>query len=309
MEVVAGTRPDVVSAAVVTLGMFDGVHRGHQVLLQTCKREAAIRGLPAVALTYEPHPSFLLHPEHPVPLLTPLKEKLLHLARCGMDYTVIPHFTREFSLLSPQDFLCDVLVASLHPVLVVAGYRTTFGHGRAGNAGVLREFAKRHAIAVEIVEPIEVAGCPVSSSRIRQCLAEGNVELASSLLGYHYEVTGVVTPGDQRGRQLGIPTANLQPPSEKLIPADGVYIVDVPREDGLRRAVMSIGNRPTFDRPRTLEVHILDYADDLYGQELTVIFRQRLREVQSFSSQTALLAQIRDDIAAARTLASNNHPE
>ncbi len=302
MEVISGIRSDVLPASVVTLGMFDGVHRGHQALLECCRREAVAYSLPAVALTYEPHPSQILHPDYLVPLLTPLREKLPRLAHAGIDYTFIPAFTRDFSLLSPEAFLVEVLVASLHPVLVIAGYRTTFGHARAGNADVLRSFGARYGFAVEIVEPVEVDGVAVSSTRIRQSLGAGDVELARELLGYHYELTGMVLPGDQRGRTLGFPTANLSTPPEKLIPADGVYIVDVPLATGTSRAVMNIGNRPTFDRPRTLEVHLLDYSGDLLGQELTIVFRRRLREVRKFPTTEALLTQIRSDIAAARIL-------
>ena len=300
MEVLAGLRADVLPASVVTLGMFDGVHRGHQALLDACRREASIRNLPAVVLTYEPHPSQILQRDHPTALLTPLPEKLSRLAEHAIDFILIPPFTEEFSRLSPQAFFTDVLLASLHPQLVVVGYRTTFGHARAGNAQLLREFGQRFGFAVHIVEPIEVDGQAVSSTRVRQCLANGNVELAAALLGYSYMVSGLVIAGDQRGRQFGIPTANLQPPPEKLIPADGVYVVDVPRPEGIFRAVMNIGNRPTFNRPRTLEVHLLDYDGNLYGQELTVIFRQRLREVQPFNSEKELLEQIRRDIADAR---------
>ena len=300
MEVITGMRADVLAASVVTLGMFDGVHRGHQALLQTCRREASARGVAAAALTYEPHPSQILHPSHPIPLLTPLREKLGRLAQTGIDVTVVPQFTHAFSQLSPHAFLSEVLVAALHPVLVVAGYRTTFGHARAGNAEVLRDCGARMGFAVEIVEPIALAGDPVSSTRIRQCLESGDVALAAELLGYRYEVTALVTPGDGRGRQLGIPTANLEPPPEKLIPADGVYVVDVPRPEGIFRAVMSIGNRPTFDRPRTLEVHLLDYAGDLYGQQITVIFRRYLRPVRAFATVTELMARILEDITEAR---------
>jgi riboflavin kinase/FMN adenylyltransferase len=300
MQVVSEMRQQILTASVVTFGMFDGVHRGHQALLQQCRHAASLRALPSVVLTYEPHPSQILHPENPIPLLTPLREKLARLEEAGIAYTLIPQFTRQFSLLSPDAFIAEVLVAALHPVLVVAGYRSTFGHARAGNVEALRELGARYGFMVEVVQPIDVAGGAVSSTRIRQCLADGHVELAAELLGYGYAVTGLVMPGDQRGRQIGIPTANLEPLSEKLIPADGVYAVEVPLPAGTFRGVMNIGNRPTFARPRTLEVHLLDYAGDLYGQELTVIFRKRLRDVRPFATPGALVAQIQADIAAAR---------
>ncbi|HEY3378942.1 MAG TPA: bifunctional riboflavin kinase/FAD synthetase [Armatimonadota bacterium] len=302
MKVIRGIRPDLLPASVVTLGMFDGVHRGHQALLQTCRTQAAQVHLPAVALTYEPHPSVILRPDHPIALLTTMPEKLEHLARWGMDVVVIPEFTLEFSQLPADRFLHEVLVAALHPQVVVAGYRTTFGHAREGTAAVLRDAGVALGFAVDIVEPIEVAGGPVSSTRIRQALEAGEIALATELLGYRYQLSGLVTHGDGRGHQIGVPTANLTTPPEKLIPADGVYAVEASAPGVTRRAVMNIGKRPTFNRPYSLEVHLLDYHADLYGQPLTVTFLARLRETRPFDSQESLLAQIRADIALARAI-------
>jgi riboflavin kinase/FMN adenylyltransferase len=302
MKVIRGIHQDILPASVITLGMFDGVHRGHQALLTRCREHADQLHLPAVALTYEPHPSYILRPDQPVRLLTPLAEKLALLAQWGMDYVVIPEFTQDFSRLLPEEFVHNVLLTALHPHTVVAGYRTTFGHMRAGTAAVLRELGETFDFTVDIVEPIEVDGGPVSSTRIRESLADGNVHLAAELLGYRYQLVGTVTQGDGRGHQIGVPTANLAVPQEKLIPADGVYAVDAIVPGTTRRAVMNIGNRPTFDRPRSLEAHLLDFHADLYGQPMTVAFIDRLRDIHPFADIASLIAQIHRDIDQARAL-------
>lgn len=300
MKISYGLQPDTLPASVVTLGMFDGVHRGHQALLSSCRRHADRLGLPAVALTYEPHPTRVLRPGAPLRLLTLLPEKLERLARGGMDQVVVAEFTIAFSQLAAEEYL-GVLVAALHPRLVVAGYRTTFGRGRGGSPEVLREIGAAHGFEVEIVEPVIIAGDPVSSSHIRECLDHGDVERAAVLLGYHYGLTGMVTVGDRRGRQLGIPTANLDVPAEKLVPADGIYVVNACVAGGVtHRAVMSIGPRPVFNRPRALEVHLLDFNADLYHQPLTITFLRRLRDIRAFPDPQTLVAQIHEDIAQAR---------
>ncbi len=302
MRVIHGLYPDIVPASALTLGMFDGVHRGHQALLAACRRQADRLGVPAVALTYEPHPSRMLHPEAPLHLLTPLPEKIDRLGHYGMDLVAVAAFTAAFSRWSPEQFLREALVASFHPRLVVAGYRTTFGHARAGHAETLRRQGAALGFAVEIVEPIAVAGGPVSSTRIRACLLSGDVATAAELLGYRYQVTGTVGWGDQRGRALGIPTANLEVFPDKLIPADGIYAVEVCRPGQRHRGVMHIGPRPVFQRPRALEVHLLDFDGDLYGQPLTVTFLTRLRDIRAFPSADALVAQMHRDIAAVRDM-------
>lgn len=304
MKVIYGIQPSRFTSSVVTLGMFDGVHRGHQALLSACRAHASALGLPAVALTYHPHPSQILRPEHPVRQLTPLSEKLERLAQHRMDCTVVAQFTPEFSLISADAFLQDVLVDALHPRVVVAGYRTTFGHGRVGTADGLRAQGCTLGFATDIVEPIEVAGGPVSSTRIRQALENGEAALAAELLGYPYRLLGTVEHGDARGRTLGFPTANLAIPAEKMLPREGVYAVRA-CGDGLRHiGVMNIGPRPTFDRPLTVEVHLLDFHGDLYGRSLAVDCLAFIRETRAFAGPDALTAQIHRDIACARELTS-----
>lgn len=302
MQVIHGLQPNITPASALTLGMFDGVHLGHQALLAACRRQADRLGLPAVLLTYEPHPTRVLRPDVRLRLLTPLPEKIERLHNHGMDIVAIADFTPDFSRLTPEEFLREALLASFHPAVVVAGYRTTFGHARAGTAEVLLALGEQLGFAVEIVPQVEVAGGPVSSTRIRNCLEQGDVETAAILLGYRYQVTGTVMVGDQRGRLLGIPTANLDVHPDKLMPADGIYVVDVCAPGASRRGVMHIGSRPVFDRPRALEVHLLDFDGDLYHQPLTVTFLARLREIQNFPDVAALVAQMRQDIERARAV-------
>ncbi|OPZ80882.1 MAG: Riboflavin biosynthesis protein RibF [bacterium ADurb.Bin429] len=275
------------------------MHRGHQALLHSCRRRADALRLPAVALTYDPHPLRVLHPDAPVRLLTPVEEKLRRLQASAIDEVIVTRFTHDFSLLSPEEFLRAV-VDALHPRAIVVGYRTTFGRDRAGTADVLRDFGARTGIEIEVVPPVEIRGMPVSSSLIRRTLEEGNVEEAAELLGYRYMMGCAVTRGDGRGRLLGMPTANLEPEPEKLVPADGVYAVTVAFCEGTRRGVMSIGSRPTFHRPHALEVHLLDYDGDLYGQTLEITFLRRLRDICTFPNADLLMARIREDIIAAR---------
>lgn len=302
MQIIRGIRPDIFPASVVTLGMFDGVHLGHQALLRACRAHADRLGLPAVALTYEPHPVKVLHPEIPLQLLTTLPEKLQLLAEWGMDATVVAEFTPEFALLTPTDFISDVLCHALHPAQVVAGYRTTFGRERAGSAVVLQQLGNECRFAVEIIPPVEASLGAISSTGIRKLLADGQVKTASEMLGHYYTLSGSVMHGDARGRELGFPTANILPPLDKIIPGEGVYAVTVSVNDKQIRAVMNIGTRPTFNRPYSLEVHLLDFSGDLYQQELAITFLTRIRNVQRFSSARELMARIEQDIAVAREI-------
>ncbi len=303
MQIIRGIRPDIFPASVVTLGMFDGVHLGHQALLRACRAHANRLGLPAVALTYEPHPVKVLHPEVPLKLLTTLPEKLHLLAEWGMDATVVAEFTPEFARLTPTDFISDVLCHALHPAQVVAGYRTTFGRERAGSAVVLQQLGNECRFGVEIISPVEASIGAISSTGIRKLLADGQVETAAEMLGHFYTLSGNVMHGDARGRELGFPTANILPPPDKIIPAEGVYAVAVCVNGKQIRAVMNIGDRPTFDRPYSLEVHLLDFSGDLYEQELAITFLARIRSVQRFSSAQELMARIKQDIAVARGVA------
>ncbi len=300
MQIIRGISPDLFPASVVTLGMFDGVHLGHQALLRSCRTHADRLGLPAVALTYEPHPVKILHPEVPLQLLTTLPEKLQLLAEWGMDATVVANFTPEFARLTPGDFISNVLCHAFHPAQVVAGYRTTFGRGRAGSAEVLQQLGNECRFAVEIIQPVEVSTGAISSTAIRSFLAAGQVESAAEMLGHHYILRGTVAHGDARGRELGFPTANIVTPAEKIIPGTGVYAVQVQAAGASFRGVMNIGTRPTFNRPYSLEVHLLEFHGDLYEQELEITFLARIRGVTQFTSAAELVARIELDIAVAR---------
>lgn len=302
MQVIRDVKPDLFSASIMTLGMFDGMHRGHQALIRACTSLAKLRNLPSVVFTYEPHPSFIIDPKHIVHLLTLFPEKLERLAISGIDAVVVPVFTHAFSHLPAEQFIRDILIPTLHPSAIIVGYRSTFGYQRSGNTEMLQRIGQQMGITIQIVPPIEVAGTAVSSTRIRESLAQGNVALAEELLGYRYQITGYVTHGDERGRTLGVPTANLAVPEEKVIPGDGVYAVNALVGDRRIRGVMNIGQRPTFERSYSIEVHLLDFSENLYGQNVTVVLLQRLREVRSFASSEELIAQIQQDISAARAI-------
>jgi riboflavin kinase/FMN adenylyltransferase len=287
-------------AAVVTVGNFDGVHRGHRVLLDRTVGEARSRGLSALAMTFDPHPAAVLAPDRRPRLIAPLDRRLDRIAQAGVDGVVVQPFDGAFSRLSAADFVDRVLGDALDARCVVVGPGFCYGAGRAGTVETLRSGTERHRVDVVEVQPVLEGGTPISSSRIRDLIARGAVEEAGRLLGYGPELVGTVVRGEGRGRELGIPTANLQPESE-LVPADGVYAGRVVLPEGRFRAVVNIGVRPTFEAGRSAEAHLLDFEGDLYDRRLVVSLDRRLRDERRFPTVDALLHQIADDIREART--------
>lgn len=292
--------------AVLTIGFFDGVHLGHQRLIERAGVLGAERGAAAVAVTFWPHPSAILRPEAAPPLLTTLAEKLRLLGELGrLDATVVLPFDEALSRQPPEAFL-DMIAAFCRPVALVEGPDFAMGHKRAGDLAFLRAAGERRDFVVETYEERE-GGERVSSSRIRSLLREGAVEEATRLLGRPYSLAGEVVLGDRRGRQLGFPTANLRLDARKLLPANGVYAIRV-RLPGETRAthpaICNIGVRPTFGgEPRLIvEVHLLDAAMDLYELELAVDLVARLRDERRFAGVDELKAQIGADADRARAL-------
>jgi riboflavin kinase/FMN adenylyltransferase len=282
---------------VVTIGNFDGVHLGHRALLDETRRLARAHGARAVALTFDPAPRDLLRPDNPVVRIQTLKDRASSLLHAGIDVVVVEPFTRELAALSAQDFATLILRDRLNARAVVVGWDFRFGRARGGDAASLRATL---GIEVVAVPPQHLGGDLLSSSRIRQALTEGDVAGAARWLGRPHLVRGTVIAGDQRGRTLGFPTANVRPVTP-LLPANGVYAVrvDTPTGRGLP-GVANVGVRPTFGPGhRGLEVHLLGWEGDLYGHELNVWFVARLREERRFDSAEALLTQIRADAAAA----------
>jgi riboflavin kinase/FMN adenylyltransferase len=293
---------------VVLIGVLDGVHRGHAHLIDRAHQAAARRGLPLVAITFDPHPAELLAPHRAPAMLTTVDRRVELLVERGIDQVLLLRFTQEFADLSATQFVDDVLGTTLHAVEVVVGRNFTFGRGGTGTADALIQLGAERGFAVDAVELAEGAASPVSSTRIRYALSAGEVEQVTELLGRPYRADGIVVRGEQRGRELGYPTANIEMAANAAVPADGVYAGRVVRLDGtaevLGTAAISVGTNPTFDgQQRTVEAFILDFDADLYGDRLGVEFTHRLRGMVRFDSIDALIVQMDADVARARALA------
>ncbi|HEY0070066.1 MAG TPA: bifunctional riboflavin kinase/FAD synthetase [Chloroflexia bacterium] len=290
--------------AVLTIGSFDGVHLGHQSLIGSVVESARARGVAAVALTFEPSPREVLRPELPLSYLTRLPQKLEILGSLGLDETIVVPFNRELSQVEAPDFVAR-LREYLPFVEMWEGEGFALGHGRTGNTDVLARLGEEMGYTLHIAPLVAMEGEPVSSTRVRQAVAEGDVEEATRLLGRPYAVPGVVVHGSKRGRELGYPTANLDTPPNQAIPADGVYASRCvrPATGETLPSLTSVGIRPMFENDvRLVEVYILDYDADLYGETLTTQFVHYLRPQQRFDSLEAFIAQMRQDEANARTL-------
>jgi len=293
------------------LGNFDGVHLGHQALVATAQRLAHAQSGEAVVLTFDPHPARFFAPALAPPMLLTLERRLELLAEAGADAVVVEPFTTDFAALPADRFIAEVLRGNLGARHVVVGWDFTFGAGRQGNPTMLASEGARLHMGVSIVPPVMVAGLVCSSTKIREFVLEGRVEGAAMLLGRPFELGGRVVHGVERGRTLGIPTANLDPEAD-LLPKPGVYAAWACRLDGslLRlRAAVSIGSNPTFAADRrgtspavTVEAHLLDFDGDLYGARLRLEFAGRLRDQRAFASADELVAEIRRDILRTREL-------
>jgi len=290
--------------AVVTLGTFDGVHRGHQAVLAevTRRARAAAGNLTSVLVTFEPHPLAVVNPAAAPKLLTLPEEKRDLVAAHGIEQFVLMPFTPAVAQLDATAFvrrLCDEYAMRE----LVMGYDHGFGRGRAGDVELVQRLARDQDFAVAVVDPVRDNGQPISSTLIRTTLARGDLEAAARWLGRSYGIRGAVVRGAGRGRSIGIPTINLaSPDSRKLLPPDGVYAVRARLQDGRTfGGMMNQGPRPTFgEAARTLEIHLFDFDGDLYGETVDVEWVRRLRDVQAFPSRDALVAQLERDRQAAR---------
>jgi riboflavin kinase/FMN adenylyltransferase len=289
--------------AVLTLGNFDGVHLGHQAIVAKAVERARAMGAQAVALTFEPHPTAVLAPDRAPAMIQTLHDRLAALRDLGIDVTVLQRFSPRFAGLEPEEFVRDFLLRHVELVDAVVGYNVNFGRARAGTAETLRALGARFGFGVDVVGPVEAPGDgeKVSSTRLRELLAAGDMRAAHLLLGRPYALRGRVVVGDRRGRTLGFPTANLHLRRGLILPLDGVYAV-VAETGGTRRpGVLNIGVRPTFGgRRRTVEVHVLDFAGDLYRAWLVVHVVERLRGERAFDGPDALKRAIDADVAHAR---------
>jgi riboflavin kinase/FMN adenylyltransferase len=290
---------------VLALGNFDGLHRGHMKIIDRVRRRAGERAGTPAAMTFDPHPPRVVRPDKAPPLLMTKEQKIEALGRSGMQGIAVVRFTLDVSHWEPEVFVRTVLVEWLHVVEVWVGANFLFGHQRAGNYSVLRSLGARYGFRAEKIDPVRYKDFVVSSTRIRRLISEGRVDEAGSLLGHHYFIDGTVVRGAGRGREIGVPTANLQTANE-LVPPSGVYATVVTIDGAVRPSVTNIGMRPTFgdvDAP-VVEVHVLDYDQDLYNRELRLSFVQRLRDERAFPDVDALRGQIEADCRGARRLFS-----
>jgi riboflavin kinase / FMN adenylyltransferase len=289
---------------VVTVGTFDGVHLGHWAVLQEIRARAAATGRRSVLVTFDPHPLRVVRPEHAPPLLTTPVEKKEILAESGLDYAVFLSFTETLSRYEPRRFVEEVLVARLGVEELVIGYDHGFGRDREGDPETLEKIGKELGFEVDVVKPVFSGGEAVSSSRIRTQLQRGEIRAAAVGLGRPYSVRGVVVRGEGRGRDIGFPTANLSmSPGDKLMPPEGIYAVRGVLRTGTYLGALHLGPRPTFSgSPSSVELHLLDFDEDIYGQEVRVDFVEYLRPIEPFDSVSALVAQIQEDVGRVRTM-------
>lgn len=294
---------------VLTVGSFDGVHRGHQHLVRQLVARARETGRLAVALSFHPHPRSVLHPESRPSYLSTPKERAQILDALGLDVMALIEFTPELANTRAHDFV-RILYQRLRMREMWVGPDFTLGYRQEGDARALRALGETLGFDLHIATPLTEGGQPISSTRIRQLLADGQVEQAAQLLGRPYSMAAEVIPGDQRGRKLGFRTANLRLDPTRAMPADGVYAVWALVGAERYPAVANLGVRPSFgEGERLLEAHLLDYQGDLYGQCLAVEFVSRLRPEQRFSDADALIEQIRRDVASARALLGQTSSE
>ncbi len=288
---------------VLTIGNFDGVHRGHLALFAKVKERAGTIGGQSVVMTFEPHPIRVMKPGNGPPLLTPTKQKVELIGRAGIDVLFCIPFTREFSSVSARDFVKTVLVDKIGVKEIVVGYDYAFGRNREGNIPLLREMGEEAGFLVHLVEPIQIEDTLVSSTSIRKLINEGKLSDAKRLLGRDYQVEGTVVKGrDRGGRLLGYPTANLKI-EDGLLPKTGVYAVTVIIEDQQYDGVTNVGFNPTFgDNVLSVETHVLDYSGDLVDKPIRINFLSRLRDEKTFRHVQELVDEIGKDIEKARTV-------
>jgi riboflavin kinase/FMN adenylyltransferase len=295
---------------VLTIGTFDGVHLGHQALIKGVVQSAREKGVAAVALTFEPSPREVLRPGQPLAYLTRLPQKLQLFEKHGLDETIVVPFSKELSMVEAPDFITWVRM-HLPFVELWEGEGFALGHGRTGNLGVLGRLGEEMGYTLQVAPLVEANGEPVSSTRIRQAIMSGDMETATSLLGRYHMLPGTVVPGSKRGREMGYPTANLALPPNLALPADGVYATWAtrPSTGEILPSVTSVGTRPTFeDDARLVEVCILDYDADLYGETLLTHFVHFLRGQVRFEGMAPLIHQMDADSSQAREIVRSSTP-
>jgi riboflavin kinase/FMN adenylyltransferase len=287
---------------VVALGNFDGLHMGHQTILNTAIERARREHGTAFALTFDPVPAKVLAPDRAPRLILTSEDKLELLRKSGIDSVLVINFTRELSQLTPREFVRTFLVERIGVRAVVVGHSVSFGHNRMGNATVMADLGREFGFDVTVVGPVKVAGMEVSSTKVREVIADGDMRTAANLLGRAHFLSGPVVHGRERGRKIGFPTANIQSRTECL-PPDGVYATRLILDDGPHASITNIGMRPTFAEPeRTIEAHIFDFDRDIYDREVRLELIERIRPERKFDSGEALATQIAADLKRARAI-------
>ncbi|MDP2922043.1 MAG: bifunctional riboflavin kinase/FAD synthetase [Candidatus Omnitrophota bacterium] len=274
---------------IVTIGIFDGVHKGHQVILKKLVREARRLNLKSVAVTFDPHPVKVMRPGAEIPFLISLKHRLKLIKKIGVDRSLVEKFTRRYSRMSAEDFVKRILVGKLNIRALVSGENFLFGFREKGDAQLLKKLSGLYGFKLYTVRPLKIAGDTVSSTRIRKAIERGCLGLASKLMGRPISILGTVVKGKSLGRKLGFPTANIDPHHE-AIPPSGVYKVDVITGRGKYKGLLNISGR------KIIEVHILNFSRWIYGMDIEVIFKTKIREEKRFKSLEALKRQIALDI-------------
>lgn len=282
--------------AVITLGNFEGIHNGHRKIIETCINEARKIGAHCVVVTYD-HSRSVIFKERPE-FIYVVRERIRLIESLGVDYLLLIPFSEEIKNIAAKDFLQSLLIEKLKAKLIIIGYDHRFGKNREGNIDFLREYSAEFGYDVRQMEPVEYEGRIISSSRIRSNLVMGDIEKANAQLGCPYHITGTVTKGFQRGTQIGFPTANIETPARKLIPAEGVYAGQIELDDKRKYfSVINIGHNPTFNNKKlTVEAHILDFNESIYDKEVTLYLLKKIRDEVKFKDSATLTDQIYRDI-------------
>lgn len=307
MQIVTGMNiyNKTLDASVVTIGNFDGVHRGHAEIFAHLKKISIDRGVPSVVVTFEPHPLKILAPESAPSLITTFEQKSALIAEYGIDYLVVVPFSKEFSQLPANDFVLTILCRSLGMVHIIIGHDYAFGRGREGNFKTLETLGTLNGFTLEDLPPIGEEGVVFSSSLVRSAVVDGDMNAAARILGRYYQISGTVVHGREIGQTLGFPTANIAT-SNELLPSDGVYAVMARIDGQLVKGACNVGINPTFGgSTRTIEVFLLDYSDNIYDHGIDVHFVQRLRPVQRFPDVATLKSAIAQDVSNTRIILEN----
>jgi len=292
---------------VLTVGTFDGVHKGHQKLIQRLNKRAVEIGGESLIVTFHPHPRIVVQTEPDLQLLNTIDEKIELLTKYGVQNLVIVAFNRNFSNQSPENYINNFLVRNFRPKIIVIGYNHQFGKNRAGNVDLLNTYAKSQNYVVEEISKQQVEDIAVSSTKIRQYLNEGAIAKANELLRHPYNINGIVIKGQQLGATIGFPTANLQiEEPNKLIPNEGIYAVFVERKQKIEQGMLYIGNRPTLNgKDRSIEVNIFDFEDNLYGEALKIHFIQKTRADKHFETIEKMTQAMHQDKIEVQTVLDN----